>query len=198
MASHRNSENRKSSPPINIPNILTIIRILITPLFVIFLIRKMFSLALLSFAVAGISDGLDGLLARYFDQRTTLGALLDPIADKLLLTTAFISLAVFRLLPPWLTVVVISRDVVIALGVAVFAITNTRFEIKPTLASKLTTVFQVATVCLVLLNTIIPGVSALGTPFFWATAALTIFSGLHYLYIGLNILQGGQPPSADK
>ncbi|MCG2754607.1 MAG: CDP-alcohol phosphatidyltransferase family protein [Desulfobacteraceae bacterium] len=79
---------------INIPNILTIIRILLVPLFIIFLLKDMFHFALLVFTVAAISDGLDGLFARYLDQRTLLGAYLDPLADKLLLTSAFVVLAV--------------------------------------------------------------------------------------------------------
>ena len=78
---------------ISIPNILTLVRILLTPVFVILLLRDMFSTALLVFAAAGISDGLDGLIARYLNQRTTLGAYLDPTADKLLLTAAFVALA---------------------------------------------------------------------------------------------------------
>ncbi|MEA1899712.1 MAG: CDP-alcohol phosphatidyltransferase family protein, partial [Thermodesulfobacteriota bacterium] len=100
---------------INIPNILTVIRILLTPLFVIFLLRNLFSFALLVFTIAAISDALDGLFARYFNQHTALGAYLDPIADKLLLTSAFVSLAILKIVPGWLTVIVISRDILILL-----------------------------------------------------------------------------------
>ncbi len=174
---------------INIPNILTLIRILLTPLFVIFLLKNLYSSALIVFAVAGISDGLDGFIARYFNQHTTLGAYLDPIADKLLLTAAYASLAILNIIPPWLTVIVISRDVLIAIGMFVFAMTNIRVEIKPSIVSKCTTVAQLLTVFLALLQTQIAGISTIIFSLCLLTAVLTIMSGLHYIYLGLNILQ---------
>ena len=174
---------------INLPNILTATRILLTPLFVIFLLRDMFGFALVVFTVSAVSDALDGLLARYFNQRTELGAYLDPIADKLLMTAAYVSLAVLKILPSWLTVIVISRDVLIALGFAVFALTNQQVEVKPSPVSKCTTVVQLITVILILLDTQLNGLQPLIPVFYWVVAALTITSGLHYLYIGLNFLQ---------
>ena len=175
--------------PINIPNILTLIRILLTPLFVILLLKNLYSSALIVFTIAGITDGLDGFIARYFNQRTTLGAYLDPIADKLLLTAAYVSLAILDIIPPWLTVIVISRDVLIAIGMFIFTMTNIRVEIKPSIVSKCTTVAQLLTVFLTLLQTEIQGVSVLTYSLYWLTAMLTIMSGLHYVYKGLNILQ---------
>ncbi len=174
---------------INIPNGLTLIRILLTPLFVIFLLKHLYSSALIVFTIAGISDGLDGFIARYFNQRTTLGAYLDPIADKLLLTAAYVSLAVLNMIPPWLTVIVISRDVLIAIGMFIFAMTNIRVEIKPSIVSKCTTSAQLLTVFLTLLQTEIQGVSVITYSLYWLTAVLTIMSGLHYVYKGLNIYQ---------
>jgi len=187
----KHSQERQPAWGITIPNLLTVTRILLTPLFVIFLIRERFGYALLVFIAAGVSDGLDGLIARYFNQRTTLGALLDPIADKVLLSAGFVCLAVLMVIPGWLTVVVISRDVVIMLGIAVFAIMNIDFEVKPTVISKITTVFQVVTVCLALINLEISGLRELQLIFYWATAGLTILSGLHYIFVGLSILQRG-------
>ena len=175
--------------PINIPNILTVTRILITPLFVICLLRDLFHYALIFFAIAGISDSLDGLFARYFNQRTALGSYLDPIADKMLLTSAFVSLAILHIIPGSLAVIVISRDVLIILGVMVFSIVNISFEAKPSLVSKWTTVFQVLTVILVLLNPNIQGFLIIKKSFYWATAGLTIVSGFHYIYIGMNLIQ---------
>ena len=105
------SGGRRPKLTINIPNILTVLRILITPLFVILLIRDLHGYALLLFVLAGVSDGLDGLIARMFNQRSDLGAVLDPIADKLLLTAAYLSLGILKDIPGWLVVVVISRDV---------------------------------------------------------------------------------------
>jgi len=174
---------------VNLPNILTVTRILLTPLFVIFLLRDMFGFALIVFTISAISDGLDGLLARYFNQTTELGAYMDPIADKLLMTASYVSLAVLKIIPPWLTVIVISRDVLISLGFAIFALTNKQVEVKPSLVSKCTTAAQLTTIILILLNTQVSGFFTLISVFYWVTAALTIISGLHYVYIGLNVLQ---------
>jgi cardiolipin synthase len=174
---------------INIPNILTVVRILLTPLFVIFLLKDLFHLALLVFAIAAITDGLDGLLARYFNQFSVLGAYLDPIADKLLLSSAFVSLAVLKIIPPWLAVIVLSRDILIVTGIAVFSLTDIPIEINPSLLSKWTTVAQFLTILLTLLDSGIPGIQIANRMLFWVTASLTIASGLHYVYVGLNILQ---------
>jgi cardiolipin synthase len=174
---------------INIPNILTVIRILLTPLFVIFLLKQLMLPALIVFAVAAISDGLDGLLARYFNQYTVLGAYLDPIADKLLLAAAYISLAVLKIIPAWLAVIVLSRDILIITGIAVFALSDIEIEMKPSLVSKWTTVAQLLTILLVLLNPQIEGIYMIKTVLFWVVAGLTTASGLHYVYIGLNMLQ---------
>jgi len=174
---------------INIPNILTLIRILLVPLFVIYLMKDLFFSALIVFAIAGLSDGLDGLIARYFNQRTELGAYLDPIADKLLITSAFVSLAVMKIIPGWLAVIVISRDVLILLGIAIFSITDITVDIKPSFISKCTTVAQLATVVFVLLNPAVSGIAMIIYFLYWLTAGLSILSGFHYIYRGMNILQ---------
>lgn len=183
---------------ITIPNLLTIIRILLTPLFVIFLIREHFDLALVVFVAAGVSDGLDGFIARYFDQRSTLGAILDPIADKMLLIAAFVSLGVLSIIPYWLTVVVITRDVVILIGVAIFSLLDIDFEINPSAVSKMTTVLQVITVCLALLPFDRSGLAELQMIFFWLTALFTTLSGLHYIYVGMGILQHQSGNASEK
>lgn len=180
---------KRSTIVINIPNILTVLRILLVPLFVIFLLREMIVYALIVFAMAGASDGLDGLIARWFDQRTVLGAYLDPLADKLLMTSAFISLAVLKALPPWLTVIVLSRDIIIIMGIALLLLFTINFEQHPSIAGKLTTVFQLLTIFLVLLDMVIEGNFPFIDKLFWATAALTTVSGLHYVYLGMNIIQ---------
>lgn len=177
--------------PINLPNLLTIIRILLTPLFVIALLKDLFGPALLIFTIAGISDGLDGLIARYFNQRTILGAYLDPIADKLLLVSAFVSLAILKIVPGWVTVIVISRDVLIVMGIAIFTITEKSYKIKPSIISKITTTAQITTIIMALVNIIMAGYSILMGILFWVTAGLTTISGLHYIYFGMNLLQNG-------
>ena len=199
MITHpENNDKKPASLNITIPNLLTIIRILLTPLFVIFLIREHFNLALMVFVAAGISDGLDGFIARYFNQRSTLGAILDPIADKMLLVAAFVSLGVLSVIPNWLTVVVITRDVVILMGVAIFSFQNIDFEINPSIVSKFTTVLQVVTVCLALLKFDRSGLAELQMLFYWITGFITTLSGLHYIYVGMGILQRGSGNETKK
>ena len=180
---------KQRNSTINIPNILTIIRILLIPLFIIFLMKDMFHFALLVFTIAAISDALDGLFARYLDQRTLLGAYLDPLADKLLLSSAFIILAIIKIVPGWLAVIVISRDVLILLGVAIFALADISIEIRPRITSKCTTVCQILTIFFLLLDPKIPEADMIKWILCWLTAGITILSGLHYTYIGMNLIQ---------
>jgi cardiolipin synthase (CMP-forming) len=179
----------KRSSPINIPNTLTLLRILLTPLFAIFLIKHFFGLAWLVFAIAALSDGIDGLIARLFHQKTTLGAYLDPAADKLLLTTAFVTLAIQELIPSWLSVIVITRDVLILFGIALFIITGREFQPVPSILSKITTVAQLACVLVVLIGNQAPRLAELQGPLFWFAAGMTMVSGFQYIYRGMNILQ---------
>jgi len=179
----------KRTIPINIPNALTLLRVLLTPLFAILLIKRFFDHALLVFAIAALSDGLDGLIARLFRQKTTLGAFLDPAADKLLLVTAFVTLAIQALIPSWLAVIVISRDIVILFGVALVTITGHTLEPRPSVLSKITTVAQGACVISVLLGYNVPDLDGIKGALFWFTAGMTVISGLQYIYRGLNILQ---------
>jgi len=176
---------------INIPNILTVLRILVTPLFVIFLIRDQHRYALLVFIFAGVSDGLDGLIARWLNQRSDLGAVLDPIADKLLLTAAYITLGILKDIPGWLAVLVISRDVLIVTGIAVLAFADIHFDIRPSLISKWTTVFQILMIAFSLLEPDFSGAETWLRVLGWVTAGITVLSGLHYTYLGLHILQTG-------
>ncbi len=174
----------------NVPNILTLIRVLLTPLFVIFIINKYFEWALFTFAVAGITDGLDGLIARLTHQRTELGAYLDPIADKLLTFAAFISLAIIEMIPSWLVVIVITRDVIILVGFLVMFLTNYRPKISPSLLSKMTTTFQILTILFALLAGFSPPFQRLSTLAYYVTGIITILSGIQYIYIGTRILNG--------
>jgi len=176
-----------SQPRLTIPNIITLARILLTPLFIILLIQKRYHQALWIFVLAGISDMADGLIARRWQQKSPLGAFLDPLADKLLMCSSFVTLSIYHLIPPWLTVIVISRDVVLVLGVMLFKMVNFPVIVRPSLAGKLSTATQVATVLLVLLAkywTISP-VSL--KAWFWLTGALTTISGIHYI---LHALRG--------
>jgi len=167
---------------------MTLIRVLLIPLFVIFIINKLFGWALITFAVAGITDGIDGMIARITHQRTELGAYLDPIADKLLLIAAYVTLAIIEILPSWLAVVVVTRDVIILLGFLVFILLNYRPKIQPSLVSKVTTFFQISTILLVLMAGYAPVFKQLSSIAIYGTTLFTIVSGSHYIYVGTRIL----------
>ena len=172
----------------NLPNIMTLTRVLLIPLFVIFIINKLFGWALITFAVAGITDGIDGMIARITHKRTELGAYLDPIADKLLLIAAFVTLAIIEILPSWLAVIVVTRDVIILLGFLVFILLDYRPKIKPSLVSKVTTFFQISTILLVLMAGYAPVFKQLSSIAIYGTTLFTIVSGSHYIYVGTRIL----------
>ncbi len=172
----------------NLPNILTLTRVLLIPLFVIFIIDKHFGWALITFVIAGITDGVDGLLARITHQRTELGAYLDPIADKLLLFSAFITLAIVEIIPSWLVVIVVTRDIIILIGFLVMTLTSYHPEINPSLLSKMTTAFQILTIVLVLFTGYYPTFKQISIIAIYGTAVMTILSGAHYIYIGTRIL----------
>jgi cardiolipin synthase len=185
-----------SQASLTIPNIITLIRILLTPLFVIFLIQGDYPRALAVFVLAGLSDLADGLIARVWHQKSRLGSYLDPLADKLLMAASFLTLSIYREIPPWLTVVVISRDLALALGVLIVRLADIPLVIKPSLAGKWTTTLQVVTVFLVLVGKLWPFPRLVLWVFFWATGILTTISGIHYLYGGLkmlNLYQGNGP-----
>lgn len=181
----------RGSIPINLPNILSLVRVLLTPLFAILLIKHRLGGALLVFVIAALSDCLDGLSARVFRQFTTLGSYLDPAADKMLLVTAFVTLGIQGLMPSWLAVIVISRDVLILCGVALLTILGHTFHPKPSVMSKITTVAQIATVSLVLTGAYFQWTAPhfVWQLLFWFTAGMTMISGFQYIYRGLNLLQ---------
>ena len=172
----------------NLPNILTLIRVLLIPLFVILIINKVFSWALVTFVVAGITDAADGLIARLTRQRTELGAYLDPIADKLLLSSAFITLAIIELIPSWLTVIVVTRDVIILIGFLMFFLTNRRPRMAPSLVSKVTTFFQISMVILFLLSEYYSIPKMVYHVAIFGVIIFTIISGTHYVFLGVRVL----------
>jgi len=168
----------------NIPNLLTLFRILLVPIFVILLIYGQMFYAFLAFMIAGATDGLDGFIARFFNQKTVLGAYVAPIADKLLLVTSYIVLTILGIIPPWLAVLVISRDIFILTGVVVLFLNHKSFEIRPSLLGKVSTFFQLTTVIIAL--SVAQPLLALQPFLIWSSylaAALTILSGFHYAFI---------------
>jgi cardiolipin synthase len=177
---------------LNIPNFLTLLRIAAIPVFLIFLGDHEYGKALALFVAAGVTDALDGAIARLTHTKTTLGAYLDPAADKLLLLSAFIALALMNEVPRWLTVVVLSRDVVVVLGYfLLFTMTQETMEVRPTLSGKLSTFFQLLSVSLVLVGRVWPGVvpHVAEQAVFYAAALLTTTAGLQYVYRGLVWVQ---------
>ncbi|MDY6909942.1 MAG: CDP-alcohol phosphatidyltransferase family protein [Thermodesulfobacteriota bacterium] len=170
-----------------IPNLITLIRILLTPVLIWLLLDARLGEALAVFFVAGVTDGLDGFIARVFHQKSRLGAYLDPLADKLLLVSSFILLGHLDLLPDWLVVITVSRDALIVIGVLTLMFHQVPVAIHPSLLSKLTTLVQILTV-----------MAILAAPYFspplWvtqglisATAAFSVASGLHYIVYGLRL-----------
>ncbi len=179
-------------PAINLPNLLTLGRIVLTPAMVIFLLDRKIDYAFAVFVVAGVTDGLDGFLARVMKQKTKTGAILDPIADKLLLNTAYATLVAIGYIPNYLAVLVISRDVIIVMGVLLLFLFHRGVEIRPTWLGKLTTLFQLGTIFFVfaghffvLSSWVLPGLYAI-------TAVLTVLSGLHYMMLGIGAIGNGE------
>jgi cardiolipin synthase (CMP-forming) len=174
-----------------IPNLITAFRIILAPVFVIYLINDRLNSALVVFLVCMISDGIDGMVARLFNQKSRLGAYLDPLADKTLLVTAFVLLGVRGYLPSWLTVTAIARDVMILLGVLVFHLNRLELRIRPSAVSKINTCFQFITLSAVLLKGCVVMPAAIYEALYYTTAALTITSGLHYMLYGLRAMGEG-------
>jgi cardiolipin synthase (CMP-forming) len=171
-----------------IPNLLTFCRILLTPLLVWFLLNNELNQALVVFFIAGMTDGLDGLIARLFHQKSKLGAYLDPLADKLLLVSSFILLGYIGLAPVWLVIITISRDVMIVLGLVTLVFHQVQVVIKPILLSKIATFMQLLTVLAVLASSLVALPEWAYTTLFVSTAALCIASGVHYFVIGISLL----------
>jgi len=183
---------------LNLPNTLTLLRILTIPLFLEFLAYHLYLEALVVFAIGGFTDFLDGLAARWMNQQTALGAYLDPVADKLLVITSYVMLGSIGGIPAWFAVVVVARDVIIVVGYSViYFLIEERWHVKPSRIGKWSTTFQLLTLALALALLHDPKMfSAELLNFFVASTALvTVMSGCQYLYEGLVWLQKNLPPS---
>jgi cardiolipin synthase len=166
----------------DIPNLITVLRILLVAPIAWALIHQQFILALALFFVAGFSDGLDGFLAKHFGWRSRLGAMLDPLADKALLVASFAALSWVNLLPLWLLVLVVCRDVVIVAGAVAYNFRIQRLEAQPTLISKVNTVLQILLVLLVIVQQLTPAVPAGLVPLLiYAVTVSVVWSGLDYV-----------------
>lgn len=170
-----------------IPNLLSLLRMGLIPLFIIAVLQEQSTKALLIFLIAGLTDALDGFIARFWNQQSPLGAFLDPIADKLLLTSAYVVLSFPTLnqgaqIPLWVTVLVIARDVLlVTVGLILYLAGGVR-KFPPTVLSKINTVFQVTAVVVVLVSGIQSQLEPIGEWLLIAVAGLTVASGLDYIY----------------
>ena len=188
-----------SSRVITLPNLLTVIRMVLIPVFVSMLFYERFGWALGVFVLAGVTDGLDGLLARRFDQKSQLGTILDPIADKLLLVTAFIVLSLPSIIPQpmprhfpvpfWVTAAVISRDIFIVVGSAAINIVTGFRRFRPSWLGKINTVVQILAVVVILTAAHFPVLSGYLLPSVYATVfASAVISGFHYVFFAARLL----------
>ena len=168
-------------------NWLTVLRILLIPVFVALLVYRKPGAALVVFALAALTDLLDGYVARRRGSQSRLGAFLDPTADKLLLTASFATLTYLRVLPAWITIVVISRDVILVVGALLIHMVGGRIHPRPTWAGKLATFFQILSVLTGLLAHYFK-LPLAPKPIWWLAAVFTMISGLQYVVHGMRYL----------
>jgi cardiolipin synthase (CMP-forming) len=167
----------------NIPNMITLVRIILIPIFVIALVYQSYEYALVLFVIAALSDMLDGMIARLTNQKTKLGAFLDPLADKALLLTSFIILSVYGWISPWLAICVISRDIFVVMGWLLLALISRDAKVGAIMSGKIAIASQLILISYVLLAVNLPELPDHAPEFAeWIVAALTVFSGLQYIY----------------
>ncbi len=172
---------------LNIPNMLTLARIIITPFIVYAIIEHQPALALILMGIAGITDMLDGAIARYFNQRSTVGAYMDPLADKLMLISTIVTLYFIGQLPLFLFLAVVFRDMIIMVGALAYEMVTHKLEMQPSISSKITTFLQIMLVLTVLseLAWQWPGDLVLQSVI-WLTFALTCISGIQYMIVWMG------------
>ncbi len=185
------NDSQVSTKILTIPNILTFLRMALIPVFAILLVYHREGWALIVFTIAGVSDGVDGFIARRLNQESELGTIIDPVADKLLMTTAFVMLTLpsvlgtarFLPVPFWVTATVIGRDVmIVAVAGAINVMTGFR-GFKPSWLGKASTFVQVVGVMMILFAASYPDLRGFYLPTVYTTvAAFAVFSGVHYIF----------------
>lgn len=171
---------------VNLPNAFTTIRIILIPVFVIAVIYRRYDYALYLFVFASLTDALDGLTARLTNQKTPLGTFLDPLADKFLIVTAFILFSYYDLVPGWLTITVLSRDIIITIGWVLIYMTTHTQRVEPSVLGKATIAAQLILLCYVLVSINYGEAPYIKDILIWTVTLLTILSGLHYIQRGLR------------
>jgi cardiolipin synthase len=165
----------------NLPNYITLARIILIPFFIDLMIYGYYRGALAVFAIACVTDALDGMIARLTHSQTELGAFLDPMADKLLIVSAFVTLVLLHMLP-------ICRDVILVIGSAVIYFTGHDLKARPSIVGKATTVLQLTVVTLSLLLKSYGVHVGLMSLLFWITTVFTMVSGIQYVTRGMKIV----------
>jgi len=182
--------------PLTLPNFITLFRMAITPFLVLAINDRDFQLALWILIVGGITDAVDGWLARSLNSRSVIGAFLDPIADKLMLTVAYVSLTIPQgqavVIPLWLAIMALFRDFLIVLvAVVLYAVEGVK-SFPPSILGKATTFMHVVTVCIVLLANLVAVQALTLTVCFYASFALVILSGFNYLYRASKFIEAAR------
>jgi cardiolipin synthase (CMP-forming) len=197
-----------SSRIVTVPNMLTVCRMVLIPVFVTLIFYQRFVWALAVFVIAGFTDGLDGLMARRFDQQSQLGTILDPIADKLMLVTAFVVLSLRSVFPQpipshlpipfWVTVAVISRDVFIIVGAAAINIMTGFRRFRPSFLGKVSTTVQIVGITAIMFAASFPYGTGYYLPTVYAVVfAFAVLSGAHYIFYVSRLMNEDRrhPPS---
>jgi cardiolipin synthase len=184
---------------LTLPNFLTLLRIIAVPVFLILVTNRAYAAAFVLFLAAGVTDTVDGVLARLTNASSDLGASLDPLADKLLLVSSFVMLAWLGVIPLWLMIIALTRDVVILTGYLVLYFFGRPMAVDPTAISKLNTFMEMGTIGFALAALARPGMpmDAVNAVVWSVTGTTITISGVHYVYKGLLWLQraGGAPPA---
>ncbi|NOX28336.1 MAG: CDP-alcohol phosphatidyltransferase family protein [Gammaproteobacteria bacterium] len=167
----------------DIPNVISIFRLLLVLPIAYLLYEKQLGLALVLFVIAGVSDGIDGYLAKRNGWTSALGAFLDPLADKTLLITSYLVLGWIGLFPLWLVVAVIARDAIIVIGSLAYFVLIGRVDMAPSIISKINTGAQIALVVILLLTSVFGGLEAVIEPMAYIVFVTTLLSGVGYVWV---------------
>ncbi len=170
----------------SLPNMLTIIRILLLPFFAAALIYGNYRYALILYLIASVTDFFDGFIARKTNKITLFGSILDPVADKFLLITSFIIMSVYGWIPMWLTITVISRDLIVVTGWLILSFATQKPKVEPSIFGKIASALQFFLIGLVLLSINLKDVFSIPGSYLIAVAIFTAVSGILYIYRGLK------------
>jgi cardiolipin synthase len=172
---------------INLPNILTLFRIILLPFFVAAFLYNNYLYALIIFIVSGLSDILDGFIARTMKQTSDFGKVLDPVADKFFLITSFVLMGMYGVLPKWISVIVISRDIIVITGCLILYFVTNHLKIEPSAIGKLSNALQFILIGLALVALNLSSEMIVPPFFLILVAVVTSVSGLHYVYKGMTL-----------